>query len=113
MNLTKKALNFVRTLHKPHKKYVDPFEDLTWYFSVKDSPIFFDVGANIGQSALEYNAMFPNSKIFSFEPFPTTFQTLKANVKHLGGIQIHPFGFGNSEEVIRAPEKKNSDMRKL
>ena len=42
--------------------------------------------------------------------FKRSKQTLKANVKHLGGIQIHPFGFGNSEEVIRAPEKKNSDM---
>ena len=36
----------------------------------------FDVGANEGQSAREFLRHFPQARIFSFEPTPTTFQQL-------------------------------------
>jgi len=38
----------------------------------------FDVGANEGQSAREFLRHFPAAKIFSFEPTPATFQSLKS-----------------------------------
>ena len=89
------------------------FEELMWYFSESEKPVFFDVGANIGQSALEYKNKFPNSKVYCFEPFPSTFETLKINLKHLDEIQFHPFGFGKNEGIIRAPEINNSSMNTL
>lgn len=36
----------------------------------------FDVGANIGQSALEYSEAFPDATIWSFEPFTEAFDEL-------------------------------------
>jgi FkbM family methyltransferase len=36
----------------------------------------FDVGANIGQSALEYSEAFPGATIWSFEPFAEAFDEL-------------------------------------
>src|SRR5687768_1091411 len=41
----------------------------------------FDVGANVGQSTRRYRLAFPDAQIFSFEPVPTTYETLTANLK--------------------------------
>jgi FkbM family methyltransferase len=43
----------------------------------KNDPVIFDVGANIGQTLVEYRRLFPSSKIFAFEPFPDSFLVLK------------------------------------
>ena len=40
--------------------------------------IIFDVGANLGQSALHYRQKFPQAKIYSFEPVTKAFQKLQA-----------------------------------
>jgi FkbM family methyltransferase len=38
----------------------------------------FDVGANVGQSALEYLEIFPQATIYSFEPIRATYDKLRA-----------------------------------
>lgn len=40
----------------------------------------FDVGANIGQSALSFARDFPGATIYAFEPFTSIFARLQANV---------------------------------
>lgn len=42
--------------------------------------IIFDIGANIGQSAIEYMVAFPDAQVFSFEPVSTTYAALKNNI---------------------------------
>lgn len=42
--------------------------------------VIFDVGAYVGEVALVYKHLFPGSKIYSFEPFPESYQKLKENV---------------------------------
>lgn len=44
---------------------------------IPDAEVIFDVGANIGQTTKTYRALFPHAGIWSFEPDPRTFQTLK------------------------------------
>lgn len=51
-----------------------------------------DVGANVGQSALEYLREFPNAQIYSFEPVASTFKELSANTS--GTPRIHAFNLG-------------------
>jgi FkbM family methyltransferase len=62
----------------------------------------FDVGANIGQSALKYRAAFPEAKIYSFEPVKKTYERLKENVKKYNAISCHNIALGgcNGQEKI-------------
>ncbi len=48
-------------------------------FKESSKPIFFDVGANIGNYALELRRHFPNAEIYSFEPVKSTFAVLAKN----------------------------------
>jgi FkbM family methyltransferase len=40
--------------------------------------VIFDVGANVGQSAVSFAAMFPRASIFAFEPLPRACQAIEA-----------------------------------
>jgi FkbM family methyltransferase len=48
------------------------------------SPVIFDIGANIGQSALAFAKSFPNFSIYSFEPFSRPFNVLQQSIQRLG-----------------------------
>ena len=45
-----------------------------------DSPVIFDVGANDGQTTLEFLQHFPNAKIFAFEPDPRAIAKFRSSV---------------------------------
>jgi len=55
----------------------------------------FDVGANIGQSALKFREAFPDSLIYCFEPVSSTFKQLKANVSSDKNINCSAIAFGS------------------
>lgn len=57
----------------------------------------FDVGANIGQSAIEFREAFPRAKIWSFEPVASTFRELERNVAPLGDVRCFPFALGSQD----------------
>jgi len=52
----------------------------------------FDIGANVGQSALRFTAVFPKAKVYSFEPVPSTFELLKAQVAQEPRIRCFNLG---------------------
>src|ERR1700722_5431100 len=57
---------------------------------IKDPHVIFDIGANVGQTARRYRVIFPNARIFSFEPVPETYtklQTLFAGDKLVETVQ--------------------------
>lgn len=56
----------------------------------------FDVGANIGQSALKFREAFPKSSIYCFEPVSSTFRKLKATVVRDSNINCYSIAFGSS-----------------
>jgi FkbM family methyltransferase len=55
-----------------------------------------DVGANIGQTAKTYRALFPQAEIWSFEPFPATFESLR---RALTDSRFHPQPIALSDEI--------------
>lgn len=57
--------------------------------------IIFDIGANIGQSAIEYKKYYPKSVIHSFEPAHKTFQLLTKNTQKLSNINCHHLALSN------------------
>src|SRR5271170_7871413 len=46
---------------------------------IKNRHVIFDIGANVGQTAMRYRAIFPNARIFSFEPVPETYKKLQTS----------------------------------
>jgi FkbM family methyltransferase len=61
---------------------------------------FFDVGANIGQTALLFSRNFPNATIHSFEPIKGTFKKLIENTKKNSAIKCHKLALSDIEEEI-------------
>lgn len=51
--------------------------------------MIFDVGANVGQSALEFAKSFPEAEIYSFEPFEANFNQLVHNTRDTVAIRSH------------------------
>ena len=46
----------------------------------KDSPVVFDVGANVGGYSSDVLAVNPTATVFAFEPHPLTFERLVSNI---------------------------------
>ncbi len=60
----------------------------------------FDVGANVGQFCIACNEILDQSKIYSFEPVNSTFQTLQSNTAGIGNIECSALGFGDEPQTI-------------
>jgi len=57
----------------------DKIADIHRLFGAQPANVVIDVGANIGQTALQYASDFQDAKIFSFEPSPHAFAKLVKN----------------------------------
>lgn len=55
--------------------------DMQFYIKGRKLATILDVGANTGQTALKVARCFPDSRIYSFEPVPSTFNELVRNTK--------------------------------
>ena len=64
--------------------------------------LIFDVGANIGQSALRLAKDFPASSIVCFEPVSSTFKQLKSNILGNTRIRAENIGLGLPGETRAA-----------
>lgn len=71
--------------------------------STGSRPIIFDVGGNIGQSALWYSKEFPEAHVHTFEPFEAVFQLLKRNTDKNASITPHNIGLSQQPAVIQVP----------
>jgi FkbM family methyltransferase len=67
-----------------------------------------DVGANIGQFAVAAKKFFPNTPIYSFEPVPETFETLKKNTGPFAEITVYNVALGDSEGTIEFYQNAHS-----
>jgi len=56
----------------------DAFKDQRSILSEIEVTTIFDLGANIGDTTLQYSNLFTKAKIYAFEPFPDLFQKLQA-----------------------------------
>jgi FkbM family methyltransferase len=88
--ISRLAKNFVKNIgygikHNPLPRWYhkDPF--LAQQYLLRDEPVarVLDVGANVGQSAQEYAKLFPESRIYCFEPVPEAFRRLEKNCESL------------------------------
>lgn len=70
------------------------------------SPIIFDVGANIGTFTTWMSKAFPNGKVFSFEPQRSVFQMLCGNVaiNNLYNVYTYNCALGDTNSRMEAYE---------
>ena len=67
-------------------------------FLVKDnSPVIFDVGANIGATLVEFKQWWPNAKVHCFEPQEECWRSLDDEVKYnkYKNVFVNKFAVGN------------------
>ena len=76
---------------------VDCYLDIEKRFGRKGIKVVFDVGANIGQSALNYVRQFPQAEIYSFEPVTATYRELVVATRKFP--RIHPYHLGMGREA--------------
>jgi len=68
----------------------------------------FDVGANIGLSAIAMAVSAPDCDVVCFEPSPINFRFLEKNVSQLGStkIKIHNAAASNKRSTSRATSRR-------
>lgn len=74
-------------------------DDLSRILDVQNINLVLDVGANVGQSALEFAAIFPTAEIHSFEPDPEIFSILNERTSSISRIFTYNLGLGNKGET--------------
>lgn len=65
-------------------------EEIYRFSEASDAPLIVDCGANIGMSVLYFKTLYPESKIFAFEPNPSAYALLEKNVavNQLEGVSL-------------------------
>lgn len=84
----------------------------------KNSPVFLDVGSNIGNYTLSLLETYPNAQIHAFEPHPGNFSVLKSNVLSLtSNVKLYNVAVGESQGNLilydRADHKNGSSHASL
>jgi FkbM family methyltransferase len=59
-----------------------------------------DIGANVGATALYFSQIFPNARIYAFEPAPDNFAVLQRNVANCARIQAFNFALGAQDASL-------------
>ena len=67
----------------------------------------FDIGANTGKVTARYSKLFPEATIYSFEPFPESFQKLRRRFE--GNSLVKPIQFAVSNKVGKKKFYVNQD----
>lgn len=75
--------------------------------------VFFDVGANQGQTIEEILERFPEARIEAFEPFPAAFKQLKSVADSHPNVTCHNTALGDSPGVLELPEVPLSTTNSL
>lgn len=65
--------------------------------------VIFDVGSNVGDTAIMYHKFFPNAKIFCFEPFSKAFNLLKKNTSGQPNLTLNQLALGDTKENLNIP----------
>lgn len=62
----------IKEVFKEHVYFIESSE-------LNDQPVVVDIGAHVGVATLYFSMILPNSKIYSVEPNPVSFELLKKN----------------------------------
>lgn len=86
-----------------------PFYDMAKFVKSKD-PLFFDIGANVGQTVKDFKEVFKNATIHAFEPSPNTFEILEHNTSNIKKLYLWNYGVGSTGEDLLLNEYNFSNL---
>lgn len=66
----------------------------------QDVKTVLDIGANVGATALYFSRIFPNARIYAFEPAPDNFAVLQKNVANCDRIRAFNFALGAQDATL-------------
>ncbi len=89
-----------RKLNFSHDQSRDPAFKVQRELIKNPQPVIFDVGARYGQISETYKKWFPDSKVFSFEPFPKSYQELEKISARFKGIQTFKRAISDKEGEV-------------
>lgn len=93
--LKKYGIQFQNTNYRTISLGSDWRYDLCYYCHPSEIQTIFDVGANIGQTVNQVIKIFPSSKIYCFEPIPSTFKALQENINKITNVQCFELALGD------------------
>jgi hypothetical protein len=87
--------------------------DLQRIFHDRASLMLFDVGANVGQTAMRFHTALPGAAIHCFEPIENTFNTFLEKTTDLGNVYTHRIAIGSSNGFARMIVLANSEENRI
>ncbi len=94
-------------------KVPEAFYDQKKILKAIDVNVIFDVGANIGQTTTKYRRLFPLSTIYSFEPFPQSFELLNKSFFNDDKVIALPLAMSNEDGLVDLFSYKNNMVNSL
>lgn len=67
-------------------------------FSRKEAKVIFDVGANVGLIAIYLKSLYPDARLYCFEPDPRNFEQLERNTAQFKGVRCFQAAIGARRE---------------
>ena len=65
----------------------------------KKTPVFFDVGANVGNYTISLLETYPSAEVHVFEPHPGNFSALKSNLSTYNA-KLYNFALGDTQDQL-------------
>lgn len=99
----------ISRLPRDHVFGIDAYRDVSKILD-KSDPLVFDVGANIGQTAVHILDLFPAARIHCFEPSPSVFKTLSAKLSDKANLRLNNLGLADKPGTLELIENSRADM---
>jgi FkbM family methyltransferase len=95
-----------------YKDKIDPYKIQRDLIGNKEDLCIFDVGAHYGETTIRYKGVFPDARIYSFEPFIEAADKFLHNTTTYHSISLFKHGFSNeigvSKFYVNASDATNS-----
>lgn len=98
--LVKEDTNLTIEKYLEHSTEISDF--ITTVFEANEEITIFDVGACEGEDSIRYASLFPNSKVYSFEPMPDNFKKIEKHISKFEKKSITPYQIALSNEIGEA-----------
>jgi FkbM family methyltransferase len=110
-----KNLNSTRyvILNRSRRRGIYVFDDASFLLSGIKPLVFFDIGANVGQTTLAFSKAFRDSSIYAFEPVESTMSELRRRTAGLANVKYHQTALGAEQGQASMEIREHSAINSL